>query len=95
MNGNKFSDEVKQQVVNAYLNGVPSNELSKKFGVSRSSIMKWVHKYEQTVEQSTEKTVSIDVVYSLQQRIAKLDNENKFQARMIEYLIKQLADKIQ
>lgn len=57
--------------------------------------MKWVHKYEQTVEQSTEKTVSVEVVYSLQQRIAKLDNENKFQARMIEYLIKQLADKIQ
>ena len=50
MNGNKFSDEVKQQVVDAYLNGVLSNELSKKFGVSRSSIMKWVHKYEQTVE---------------------------------------------
>lgn len=95
MNGNKFSNEIKQQVVDAYLNGVSSNELSKKFGVSRSSIMSWVHKYEQTVKQPTEKTVSVEVVYSLQQRIAKLDNENKFQARMIEYLIKQLADKIQ
>lgn len=29
MNGSKFSDEVKQQVVTAYLNGVSSNELSK------------------------------------------------------------------
>lgn len=40
MNGSKFSDEVKQQVIDAYLNGVSSTELSKKFGVSRSSIMK-------------------------------------------------------
>ena len=94
MNGSKCSDEVKQQVVEAYLDGVSSNELSQKYGVSKSSIMKWVHKYEQTAEQPTGKMVSVEVVYDLQQRIARLDNENKFQERVIEYLIAKLADKM-
>lgn len=86
---NNYSSKFKQTVVRDYLTGgMGINELSKKYDVSKSRVSRWIQ--EAGVE-PVERVMRADIVYNLQNRIAKLENENRFQKQIINYLILELA----
>lgn len=92
--GKPYAEEFKTNIAKLHVDDrVSLNALAEEYNVSRASILTWCQTY-RAAKGSGSKAVSQELVNEFQQRIAKLENENRFQKRMIDYLIKELAKEV-
>lgn len=75
-NGNRYSDEFKQQIVDLYRTGISVKQLSSEYGVSNVTSYKWI-KDLSPVKISDNETVSAKQYKEMQKRIAQLELENE------------------
>ena len=54
MENNKYSEDFKQSIVSLYNSGKSSTELCKEYGMSSSTIHKWIKKYTEVRVSDTE-----------------------------------------
>lgn len=67
-NGNRYSDEFKQQIVDLYNAGSPVTRLSGKYGVTSVTIYKWI-KYRSPIKVSDNEAMSAEQFKEMQKRI--------------------------
>lgn len=75
-NGNRYSDEFKQQIVDLYRAGTPVSELSSEYGVSDVTIYGWIKKLS-PVKISAEEIMTVKEYQAMKKRIAQLEMENE------------------
>ena len=75
MENNKYSEDFKQSIVSLYNAGKSSTELCKEYGMSSSTIHKWIKKYTEVRVSDTE-ILTMSEVKKLQKKLALLEEEN-------------------
>ena len=75
MENNKYSEDFKQSIVSLYSSGKSSTELCKEYGMSSSTIHKWIKKYTEVRVSDTE-ILTMSEVKKLQKKLALLEEEN-------------------
>ena len=75
MENNKYSEDFKQSIVSLYNSGKSSTELCKEYGMSSSTIHKWIKKYTEVRVSDTE-VLTMSEVKKLQKKLALLEEEN-------------------
>ena len=76
MENNKYNEEFKQSIVSLYNSGKSSTQICKEYGMSSSTLHKWIRKYTQVKISDTE-TITMAEVKKLQKKLAVLEEENK------------------
>ena len=79
----KYNEEFKKQVVHDYLKGTSYPQLSKEYGIAKSTIAGWVKKYSEECQYTKPHTTSIPSdsareIHVLDKKIAELEKENVF-----------------
>jgi len=75
MENQKYSEEFKQSIVSLYNSGKSSTELCREYGMSSSTMHKWIKKYTEVKVSETE-TMTMAEVKRLQKRLALVEEEN-------------------
>lgn len=75
-NGNRYSSEFKNQIVNLYHSGKPVMELSSEYGVSTVTIYKWIQNLS-PIQVSEDETMTNQDYKALKKKIAQLEMENE------------------
>jgi len=75
-NGNRYSDEFKQQIVDLYNAGSSVSKLSSEYGVTSVTIYKWI-KDLSPVKVSENETMTAKEYQAMKKRIAQLEMENE------------------
>jgi transposase len=75
-NGNRYSDEFKQQIVDLYNAGKPVLELSREYGVAMAIIYTWI-KNLSPIKVSDNETMTAKEYQAMKKRIAQLEMENE------------------
>lgn len=75
MENNKYSEEFKQSIVNLYNSGKSSIEICKEYGMSSSTLHKWIRKYTE-VKVSENETMTMAEIKKMQKKLALLEEEN-------------------
>ena len=65
MENNKYNEEFKQSIVSLYNSGKSSTQICKEYGMSSSTLHKWIRKYTQVKISDTE-TITMAEVKKLQ-----------------------------
>ena len=78
-----YDEDFKKTIVNLYENGKGISELSREYGVGKSTIDSWIKKYK-TIITSTGETTTNDEILKLQKKNRELEQE-------VEILIKAVA----
>lgn len=73
-NGNRYSSEFKQQIVDLYHTGKSVTELSREYGISTVAIYNWIQNFTPVSE---DKTVTKQAHQALKKRIIELEMENE------------------
>ncbi|EOH59439.1 hypothetical protein I587_02960 [Enterococcus mundtii ATCC 882] len=71
----KFDEEFKKSIVKLYESGKTQNSLSKEYGISLSSIARWVKQYSE-VKIDDDTILTARQIKQLQKRNAQLEVEN-------------------
>lgn len=74
-NQNKYDEDFKKSLVSLYQNGKTQTQLCREYGVSESSMSKWVKQYS-TVQVDSGEVLTSKQVKELQKRNAQLEEEN-------------------
>lgn len=74
-NGNRYSEEFKQQIVDLYNSGSTVGYLSREYGVANVTIYKWI-KDLTPVQVSNDEQITAKEYEKLKKRIAELEMEN-------------------
>ena len=69
-----YDEDFKKTIVNLYENGKGISELSREYGVGKSTIDSWIKKYK-TIITSTGETTTNDEILKLQKKNRKLEQE--------------------
>ena len=69
-----YDEDFKKTIVNLYENGKGISELSRKYGVGKSTIDSWIKKYK-TIITSTGETTTNDEILKLQKKNRELEQE--------------------
>ena len=69
-----YDEDFKKTIVNLYENGKGISELSREYGVGKSTIDSWIKKYK-TVITSTGETTTNDEILKLQKKNRELEQE--------------------
>ena len=75
-NGNRYSSEFKNQIVDLYHSGKPVMELSSEYGVSTVTIYKWIQNLS-PIQVSEDETMTNQDYKALKKKIAQLEMENE------------------
>lgn len=75
MENQKYSEEFKQSIVSLYNSGKSSSEICREYGMSSSTLHKWIKKYTEVKVSETE-TMTVSEIKKLQKRLALLEEEN-------------------
>jgi len=75
-NGNRYSDEFKQQIVDLYQTGSSAAYLSREYGISDVTIYNWNKKLS-PVKISDKEEITSEQYHKMQKRIAELETENE------------------
>lgn len=75
MENQKYSEEFKQSIVSLYNSGKSSTDLCREYGMSSSTMHKWIKKYTEVKVSETE-TMTMAEVKRLQKRLALVEEEN-------------------
>ena len=71
-----YDEDFKKTIVNLYENGKGISELSREYGVGKSTIDSWIKKYK-TIITSTGETTTNDEILKLQKKNRELEQENE------------------
>lgn len=69
-----YEEDFKKTIVNLYENGKGISELSREYGVGKSTIDSWIKKYK-TITTSTGETTTNDEILKLQKKNRELEQE--------------------
>ena len=69
-----YDEEFKKTIVNLYENGKGISELSREYGIGKSTIDSWIKKYK-TITTSTGETTTNDEILKLQKKNRELEQE--------------------
>lgn len=75
-NGNRYSSEFKNQIVDLYHSGKPVMELSSEYSVSTVTIYKWIQNLS-PIQVSEDETMTNQDYKALKKKIAQLEMENE------------------
>lgn len=75
MENEKYSEEFKQSIVSLYNSGKSSGNICKEYGMSPSTLHKWIKKYTEVKVSDTE-TMTVAEIKKLQKKLALLEEEN-------------------
>ena len=75
-NGNRYSGEFKNQIVDLYHSGKPVMELSSEYGVSTVTIYKWIQNLS-PIKVSEDETMTNQDYKALKKKVAQLEMENE------------------
>ena len=73
--GKRYDEDFKRTLVDLYHNGKTQVSLVKEYGVSQTALSKWIKQYS-TVETEDGEVLTVRQIKELQQRNAKLEEEN-------------------
>jgi len=73
--GTRYDEDFKRNLVELYHNGKTQTSLIKEYGVSQTALSKWVKQYS-TVRTEDGEVLTAKQIKKLQQRNAKLEEEN-------------------
>lgn len=71
-----YEEEFKKTVVSLYENGKGISELSREYGIGKSTIDSWIKKYK-TITTSTGEVTNNDEILKLQKKNRELEQENE------------------
>ena len=71
-----YDEDFKKTIVNLYENGKGISELSREYGVGKSTIDSWIKKYK-TIITSTGETTTNDEILKLQKENQEIKTENE------------------
>ena len=69
-----YDEDFKKTIVNLYENGKGISELSREYGVGKSTIHSWIKKYK-TITTSTGETTTNDEILKLQKKNRELEQK--------------------
>lgn len=72
---NKYDEDFKKSLVSLYQNGKSQSQLCKEYGVSKSTLSKWIKQYS-SVQMDNGEVLTVKQVKELQKRNAQLEEEN-------------------
>lgn len=72
---NRYDDEFKRSIVNLYHGGKTQTQLSKEYGISLSTIGKWIKMFSE-VKIDNDTIITAKQIKELQKRNAMLEEEN-------------------
>ena len=72
---NKYDEDFKKSLVSLFQNGKTQSQLCKEYGVSKSTLSKWIKQYS-TVQTDDGDVLTAKQVKQLQKRNAQLEEEN-------------------
>jgi transposase len=75
MKNQKYSEEFKQSIVSLYNSGKSSSEICREYGMSSSTLHKWIRKYTEVKVSETE-TMTMVEIKKMQKKLALLEEEN-------------------
>ncbi|GAY78722.1 mobile element protein [Sporolactobacillus inulinus] len=75
-NGNRFNDDFKKMIVDLYQSGTLVKDLSSEYGVSETTIYKWVKKLK-PIELADGKSITQDDYVKLQKELNRIKEENE------------------
>lgn len=88
MENNKYNEEFKHSIVSLYNSGKSSTQICKEYGMSSSTLHKWIRKYTQVKISDTE-TITMAEVKKLQKKLAVLEEENIILKKAMAIFIKE------
>lgn len=71
-----YDEDFKKTIVNLYENGKSISELSREYGIGKSTIDSWIKKFK-TITTSTGKVTNNDEILKLQKKNRELELENE------------------
>ena len=71
-----YDEDFKKTIVNLYENGKSISELSREYGIGKSTIDSWIKKFK-TITTSTGKATNNDEILKLQKKNRELELENE------------------
>ncbi|MEI2989310.1 MAG: transposase [Oscillospiraceae bacterium] len=75
MENTKYTEEFKQSIVSLYEYGKSSTQICKEYGMSSSTLHKWIEKYTK-VQISEIETMTMAEIKKMQKKLALLEEEN-------------------
>ena len=75
-NGVRYTDELKNQIVELYNYGQSALELSREYGVTTATIYYWLKQYS-PVKLTEDREITAKEYHAMQKRIAELEMENE------------------
>lgn len=75
MKNNKYTEEFKQSIVSLYESGKSSTQICREYGMSSSTLHKWIKKYTKVQISETE-TITMAEIRKMQKKLALLEEEN-------------------
>ncbi len=75
MESKKYNEEFKQSIVSLYSSGKSTSEICREYGMSPSTLYKWIKQNTQVKVSDTE-TLTVAEIKRLQKKLALLEEEN-------------------
>ena len=75
MENQQYTEEFKQSIVSLYKSGKSSTLICKEYGMSSSTLHKWIKKHTEVRVSDTE-TLTMDEIKKMQKKLALLEEEN-------------------
>lgn len=88
MENTKYNEEFKQSIVSLYNSGRSSTQLCREYGMSSSTLHKWIKKYTQVKVSDTE-TMTMAEIQKMQKKLALLEEENLILKKAMAIFIKE------
>ena len=88
MENTKYNEEFKQSIVSLYNSGRSSTQICREYGMSSSTLHKWIKKYTQVKVSDTE-TMTMAEIQKMQKKLALLEEENLILKKAMAIFIKE------
>ncbi|MFI3242252.1 MAG: IS3 family transposase [Alphaproteobacteria bacterium] len=72
----KFTDELKQEVIDSYKQGAKVKDLLIKYNISKTSIYKWVKEFKAYYRKNKKENIDFNKIYKLEKRLEEIEIEN-------------------
>jgi len=94
MENTKYTEEFKQSIVSLYESGKSSTQICKEYGMSSSTLHKWIKKYTKVQVSETE-TMTMAEIKKMQKKLALLEEENIILKKSNGYLLKGIRERVE
>ena len=94
MENTKYTEEFKQSIVSLYESGKNSTQICKEYGMSSSTLHKWIKKYTKVQVSETE-TMTMAEIKKMQKKLALLEEENIILKKSNGYLLKGIRERVE